>query len=377
MNLADMLSYADIHDLGRIAGTYECECNGHSKHELIQSILSRVGRRDVLDRFVEELSMEDIRFLNSLLFDQRGSFSLEELLARVRQSRFDQDQGEGPAEWNPRDMIARFKHRGWLFNGYSQQTRYLFEVPADLRRRFVAALGKRFEQTLVRTDEPIAYRDEQKLLAGDILGFLRILQGQDMMLTGESVMYKRNLQQILDSLAVREEPVGKTAWRFGYGRMFRDYPNRFSFIYDYCYFNDLITEHHQVLALTEKGREAVREERREDTVQLFRFWLRLYKGPVPGLQSIVHWLQKLASSWVTLSSVRSTLGPLIRPFYYDTPDSILEQRILQMMMHLGLIRIGEDEREGRVLQVTRLGAGIIEGTYVADNEQIVLPIDNK
>ncbi|MEK8127380.1 hypothetical protein WMW72_05570 [Paenibacillus filicis] len=375
MNLADMLSYADIHDLGRIAGTYACECNGHSKHELIQSILSRVGRRDVLDQFVEELSIEDIRFLNSLLFDQRGSFSIEELIARVRQSRFVQDEQQ--PDWNPRDMIARFKHRGWLFNGYSQQTRYLFEVPSDLKRKFIAALSKRFEQTLVRTGEPAAYRDEQKLLADDILGFLRILHGQELMLTGELVMYKRNLQQILESLAVREEPVGKTAWRFGYGRMYRDYPSRFSFIYDYCYFNDYVTEHHQVLALTERGREVVEAGLKEDPVQLFRFWLRLYKGPIPGLQSIVHWLNTLSSGWMTLASVKNTLGPLIRPFYYDTPDSILEQRILQMMMHLGLVRIGEDEFEGLVIQVTRMGSSMIEGTYVAENDRIVLPIDKR
>ncbi|WP_159883037.1 hypothetical protein [Paenibacillus puerhi] len=375
MNLADMLSYADIHDLGRIAGTYECECNGHSKHELIQSILSRVGRKDVLNHFVEELSMEDIRFLNSLLFDQRGSFSLEELIARVRQSRIGQEKDQD--DWNPRDMIARFKHRGWLFNGYSQQTRYLFEVPQDLKQRFIAALAKRFEETIVRTEEPAAYRDEQRLLADDIVLFLRMLQGQEIMLTAEMVMYKRNLQQILDSLSVHEEPVGKTAWRFGYGRMFRDYPNRFSFIYDYCYFNDLITEHHQVLALTDRGREIVEAGSREDPVQLYRFWLRLYKGPIPGLQSIVHWLNKLSSSWMTLASVKNTLGPLIRPFYYDTAESILELRIVQMMMHLGLLRIGEHEREGRVLQVTRLGAGIIEGTYVAENDRIKLPVDNR
>ncbi|UUZ79431.1 hypothetical protein LJK88_30305 [Paenibacillus sp. P26] len=73
MNLADMLSYADIHDLSRIADTYQCECNGHSKNELIQSILSTVGRKEVFQRQVDALSIEDIRFLNSLLFDPRGN----------------------------------------------------------------------------------------------------------------------------------------------------------------------------------------------------------------------------------------------------------------------------------------------------------------
>ncbi|ALS22656.1 MULTISPECIES: hypothetical protein [Paenibacillus] len=372
MNLADMLSYADIHELSRIAVTYHCECNGHSKNELIQSILCAVGRREVFDTQVEALSIEDIRFLNSLLFDQRGSFSLEELIARVQQSRFTKDD-ENTA-WNPREMISRFKQRGWLFSGYSHQTRYLFQLPADLKSRFILVLARQFQQKLQTTEEPPVYRDEQRFLAEDIWSFLHFLRSQEVILTAENVMYKRNLQQILERLAVREDPVGKTAWRFGYGRMFREYPNRFSFIYDYCYYNDLITEHNQVLALTSKGEAKVDEGQKDDPFQVYRFWLRLYKGPIPNLQSLVHWLSRLGKSWVTYHSLREVLTPLIRPYYYDTADSILDQRIIQMMMHLGLLRIGEDERWGRVVQVTKLGSHIIEGTYVPDEEKITIDV---
>ncbi|TVY11631.1 hypothetical protein [Paenibacillus cremeus] len=375
MNLADMLSYADIHELSRIAGNYNCKCDGHSKNELIQSILSIVGRREIFEGQVDELSIEDVRFLNSLLFEKRDSFSLEELVARVQQSRFNKE--DASPDWNPRDVIARFKQRGWLFSGYSHQTRYLFQVPLDLKRRFIAALGKQFQQKLESMDEPTVYRDEQKLMVDDIWSFLHYLRGQEIMLTSENVMYKRSLQQILERLAVMEEPVGKTAWRFGYGRMFRDYPNRFSFIYDYCYYNDLISEHNQVLALTDKGIARVDGEMKEDPASVYRFWLRLYKGPIPNLQSLVHWLNLLAKGWVTVDSTREALVQLIRPFYYDTSESIFEQRVLQMMMHLGLLRIGEDAQRGTVIQITRLGSGIIEGTYVPDDEKIVIPFDKR
>lgn len=371
MNLADMLSYADIHDLSRIAGTYHCECNGHSKNELIQSILSTLTRKEVFEQQLDMLSLEDIRFLNSLLFDQRGTFSLEELIARVQQSRFDGEQAN--QDWNPRDMITRFKRQGWLFNGYSLQTKYLFQIPQDLKRKFIDTLTKQFQQKLVLTYEPSVYRDEQKLIIDDIWNFLQYLRAQEVLLTNENVMYKRSLQQILERLAVVEEMPAKTAWRFGYGRMFRDYPNRFSFIYDYCYFNDLISEHNQVLALTEQGQARLEGIKKEDPVQVYRFWLKLYKGPISNLQSLVHWINQLASSWVTVQSVEEAIGPLIRPFYYDTPQSIFEQRILQMMMHLGLLRLGEDQQTGRVIQMTKIGIRIIEGTYVDDEERIVIP----
>ncbi|MCS7462489.1 hypothetical protein N0M98_20415 [Paenibacillus doosanensis] len=374
MNLADMLSYADIQDLSRIAHTYNCECNGHSKNELIQSILTTVNRKEVFERQVTDMPIEDVRFLNSLIFDPRGSFSLEELIARVQQSRFIKEEDE---EWNPRDMILRFKQRGWLFNGYSQQTRYLFQVPADLKRRFGDALTKQFQRRLVAAKEPEVYRDEQKLIVDDIAHFLQYVHQNEAVLTADNTMYKRQLLQVLDRLSVKEEPAPKTAWRFGYGRMFKDYPNRFSFIYDYCYYTELITEHHQVLALSDKGRERVTHATKEDLVQVYRFWLRLYKNAIPNLQSLVHWLDKIAKSWVTLESVKETLVPLIRPFYYDTPESVLEQRIVRMMMHLGLLRIGESDEFGTVVQVTKLGNGVIQGSYVADEDKITIPFENR
>ncbi|GAA4843777.1 hypothetical protein GCM10023310_22070 [Paenibacillus vulneris] len=374
MNLADMLSYADIHELSRIANTYNCDCNGHSKNELIQSILSTVNRREIFERQVIDLSIEDVRFLNSLIFDQRGSFSLEELIARVQQSRFSKDEDE---MWNPRDMISRFKQRGWLFNGYSQNTRYLFQVPADLKRRFSEALTKQFRQQLVQSNEPIVYRDEQKLLIDDIYHFLHYVQQNEAILTSDTTLYKRQLMQILDRFSVKEEPVGKTAWRFGYGRFFKDYPNRFSLIYDYCYYAELITEHNQVLALTEKGASRVAHGQKEDILQVYKFWMRLYKNAIPNLQSLVYWIEKLAAGWVTLASVKTVLLPLVRPFYYDTPDSILEQRILQMMMHLGLLRIGETEEDGTVIQMSKLGSSVVQGIYVNEEDKVALPFDSR
>ncbi|WP_282935616.1 hypothetical protein [Paenibacillus sp. RC67] len=374
MNLADMLSYADIHDLSRIANTYNCDCSGHSKNELIQSILSTVNRREIFERQVIDLSIEDIRFLNSLIFDQRGSFSLEELIARVQQSRFVKVEDE---LWNPRDMISRFKQRGWLFNGYSQNTRYLFQVPADLKRRFSDALTKQFRQQLVTTNEPIVYRDEQKLITDDIYHFLHFVNQNEAALTSDNTMYKRQLQQVLDRLSVKEEPVGKTAWRFGYGRFFKEYPNRFSLIYDYCYYAELITEHNQVLALSDKGKDKVALGHKEDVMQVYKFWLRLYKNAIPNLQSLLYWIEKLATNWVTLASMKSALLPLVRPFYYDSAESVLEQRILQMMMHLGLIRIGETEEEGTVIQMSKLGSSVVQGIYVSDEDKISLTFDHR
>jgi hypothetical protein len=368
MNLADMLSYADIQELSRIADTYECECNGHSKNELIQSILSTLNRREVFERHIQSLRLEDVRFLNSLLSDARNSFSLEELTARVKQSHFPRNEKDAQ---NPREVITKFKQLGWLFNGYSQQTKYLFQVPYDLKRRFRDALTIKFRELLIVTDDPRVYREEQMLIYEDIYHFLKYISTQpEIMLSPDNSMYKRQLQQVLERMSVKEEMVTKGAWRFGYGRMFKEYPSRFSFIYDYCYFHHWIAEQNSILVLTDSGKDKLIEGSKENLVQVYRFWLRLYKGPISNIQSIVQWVQRLAGSWVTAASLGDVLCKLIKPFYYDSSESILEQRILQMMMHLGLIRIGEDELYGRAVQMTKLGSEVIEGTFVKEENRI-------
>ncbi|WP_409346623.1 hypothetical protein [Paenibacillus sp. MBLB4367] len=372
MNLADMLCYADIHELSRIAQTYKCECNGHSKNELIQTILSAINRRDIFERQMTELTEEDVRFLNSLLFDSRNSFSMEELLARASMSKWQQEDGQ---KANSRDMIVKFKRNGWLFNGYLQQTKSLFQLPDDLKRRFDDVLTVQFRKSVQELEEaPGVYRDEQQLLLGDILHFLRYVLEQDIPLSTEGFMYKRHLQQIMERLSIAEEPVAKTAWRFGYGRRYREYPIRLSFIYDYCFYHGLIAETGDSLTITDLGRSRLATGQKEPLTEIYRFWLRLYKGPISNIRSIVYWLDKLASRWVTVESLGGVLYKLIRPYYYDSSESILEARILQMMMHIGLIRIGEDETHGKVVQVSKLGSSVIAGSYT-EEEAIDLKID--
>src|SRR5690606_1010850 len=126
MNLSDMLGFADIGQISRIAAKYQCECNGNSKNDMIQCILSTVSRRDVFETQINDMQLEDLRFLNSLLFESRKSYSLEDLIARVQQCRFGENtvklqpepvkkkrssrkSEQKNTEPSPRDIIAKFK----------------------------------------------------------------------------------------------------------------------------------------------------------------------------------------------------------------------------------------------------------------------------
>ncbi|EXX91294.1 hypothetical protein BG53_03745 [Paenibacillus darwinianus] len=413
MNLADMLGYADIAQLTRIAVAYGCDCNGHSKHELIQSILTAVGRRELFDAQIDGMPIEDLRFLNSLLFDAREAFSLEELLARVRLSRFDRTDsvaakapeakqavaakaGRAPVpgkrqrakpgakgvknesapavspEASLRETIARFKQSGWLFNGYSGTNRYLFHVPNDLKDRFRDALGRRFEARLHYGEEPAAYRDEQTLMAEDVLLFLGHIDKHDIPLTADGAMYKRNAAQLLELLSVREELPQKGPWRFGYGRRFKDFPDRLALIYDYSHYRRWISEADLRLTLTAAGKEKLEGRIREEPEVLYRFWLRLYKGAVPNVLSLVNWIDRLAARWVSADSLQAVLLPYVRPFYYDDAAAVLDKRVLGMMVHLGLLRQGRDDALGNVYKMTNAGRAAVKGSRIEEREGLTL-----
>lgn len=356
MNLADMLTYADIGQLTTIAEHYECECKRNSKHELIQSILVMLNRREFIEQQVSSSSAKDLRFLNTLLFDGRGSYSLEELLAIIGQTAFDADptDKQQKAE-SPREAIARYKRSGWLFNGTTQSTRFLFQMPNDLKERFRQELGAMLRNRVRRSGEPGAYREEQNLYAEDLLLFLRYVRDQEIELNQEAAMYRRQQQQVMDMLHVSEPLVTKGGWRFGYGRSFTSYPSRFALLYDFASYQEYIAEEGGRLRLTPKGTEMIDGGMKESMVQIFRFWLRLYKQAIPNLTSLVYWTSECAKEWVTVSSLHQAIGWLIKPYYYDTAESILNERILKMMLHLGLLRIGESEEQGAVVQMTAWG----------------------
>ncbi|WP_027084935.1 hypothetical protein [Cohnella panacarvi] len=401
MNLAEMLVYADIAELTAIAETYECTCSSHSKNELIQSILSTVGRRDVIESRIGEMTAADLRFLNSLLFESRGSYSLEELKARALagepaapkpandnqqavpiateapSSRSRKAKSKLPdAPLAPEDVarraIARFRKFGWLFCGFSQQTRYLYQVPEDVKKRLSDALERRYRTMLEAREEPPAYRDEGTLMLDDLLQLLKFVRDNDLQITSEGVLYKRQIGQLIERLAVGEAIPTRGGWRFGYGRHFRDYPDRLSLLYDFAYYHKLVDEGADRLTITEAGRNIADGFARPDPQELFRFWQRLYKGPIPNVSTLVQWVMRLASEWVTVESLFAILQPLVRSYYYDTSRDVFERRVLAMLMHQGMIKWGQTAAGEDVVRATMQGKSLVAGNVLAFEDTIVL-----
>jgi hypothetical protein len=370
MNLAEMLCYADIHQLNRIAKSYQCECDGHSKNELIQSILSRILRKESFLQQMDTLEREDVQFLQSLLFDPQDRFSIEELMARANHTLF-----QGDEDRSPREMITNLVQKGWLFPGISHQTRALYQIPADVKKKVEDALRQQIQKRLPQAPEPPIYRDEEGLLIEDIRTFLTYISKNDVLLTGEGNIYKRQQQSILDKFHVREEPIRHRGWRFGYGRRFKEYPDRFSFIYDYCYYTGDIVESDLRLDMTASGLVKLNEGKLEDPSAVYRFWLRLYRGPIRNLQPLVRLIEFGSSRWVKLGDLQQVLLPYIKEYYYDDRQAIIDKRMIPMLLHLGILKVGQDEEGQTVVCLTRNGSNIIQGIAIAEED--IIRIDTK
>jgi len=351
MNLADMLTFADIGQLTAIADRYQCDCKQNSKHDLIQNILITLGSKEFMKAQIQGCSAEDLRFMNMLLFDERSYFSLEDLLAAARQAMIDT---QGGSKGSSRDIVSRFKSAGWIFSGPSQATRYLYQVPQDLKERFRDQLGEHLRERVTYTGEPDMYRDEGDMSVRDLLLFLRFIRDNDPELNTEGALYKRSQQGLMNALHIPEQLLSKGGWTFGYGRAFEHYPPRMALLYDYARHRRWISEEGFNLKLTPAGNEVLEEGKCEHLIQLYSFWLRLYKGAIPNLPSLIYWISISTREWVTVASLKEAVGWLIKPFYYDDAGSILEKRILRMMLHLGMLRLGETA-EGSVAMITPWG----------------------
>ncbi|WP_068695903.1 hypothetical protein [Paenibacillus yonginensis] len=358
MNLAEMLTYADIEMLSKIAAHYECNCNAHSKNELIQSILNKMGNRDFIQKHVDQMGIEDLRFLNTLLFDKRSRLSLEELLASAGQAKFAEGQKQ-EGSGSVREMIARFRQRGWLFNGSTPDTRYLFGIPDDLKSRFRSVMEQQLEEQIVTVKEPEVYREEQEQAPEDLYLLLRYVQRHEVPLNAEGVMHKRCQTQLMEMLHVPEPLVSGAGWRFGYGRRFKDYPDRLALLYDYACHRGYLREKAHELVLTDSGHRRVEEEIKEPLLDLIQFWLRLYKSPIPNLVSLIYWISHGSENWCSAASVFGTVQRFIKPFYYDAAESIFQERIVKMMLHLGMMKVGEDLRHGAVIRMTSGGRSVV------------------
>jgi hypothetical protein len=347
MKLADYLLYRDIQDLSQMASFYECDCNRNSKLELVQTIHHKMHNKNFLEEILNQLETPLIHFYTYILFQQTRSFSIDELVAKGKYicELFNYDVSL------PRKWITDCLKRGWLFPTSSKYQVEL-EIPADflpyLRKQWIQYWSSKCQLTICKgIDQRL--RDEGNSLLVDLYTLLAFVKENPLPITLDGVIHKRHQQMILSKFNITEELVQEKSWRFGYGRRFPNYPNRLALIYDFCYFKQWIQEDKETLFVTEKGEDVLYTKNvASEALQqdMIHFWKKTYKNAIPSLPFLFQFVSEISTEqWIESNQLYRMLQPWLQPYYYDDAETIYRERIVQMLVHLGLMQISFSKEE--------------------------------
>lgn len=349
MKLSDCLNTADIATLRKIADHYRFECSKHSKLELLQEILFQFRSKSFITRHIQDWFTGRERMMLRLCLDTRTIFSAEE---------FEGIRATSESDCTATDAMSE----GWLFPTTQFSGRFMYCIPseihAQLRNFLVENVAK---SVIVSSDGPLTFQEEGMAIVHDLDVMLEYVRHHDVRLTTDGSMYKRNLVQVLELLEVNE-PIVSGGWRFGYGRRFHDYPDRLALIYDYAYHQKIVMEQEEGCLTLGPGCEEWMNLSPNDRVKsMVRFYVSLYRRPITRLPQILQLIAYSSTDWVQSQSMQRVVDALglLTDYYYDNKENVWHSRILNMMMHLGLLRIGCDEEDNKWFQITALGQRLL------------------
>ncbi|WP_018133261.1 helicase-associated domain-containing protein [Effusibacillus pohliae] len=368
MRLSECLNSSDIDTLRNIAERHGFDCHRSSKNSLMQTIMAHFRNRTFIRETLAGLDSRAYReTLQQLTLDRRKSFSREDLAAIIKRA-------TGDASDQHQRLVSQLLRDGWLYRLGSQGGKSAYYLPEDLlqtmKEYITEELQKRVEQI---ESPPVVYRDDQLAIVRDAMQLIAFINNHDVKITQDGVIYKRQLLLLLDSMEIREDLLN-TGWRFGYGRRFHDYPDRFALIYDYCYGRGLIEELEEgLLALTDKVEPWLRQPDKQKLYDMVKFWRLLYRRPIPRLALAVSTIASATRNrWTTKESVNQLISPYVNCYYYDSQQQVMEMRIYQMLVYLGLLWFGKLPDGRDVMRLSDLGREILLEELPADEPEPVL-----
>lgn len=362
MKLSEMLIYADIEQLSEIAKRYQCNCSSHSKHDLIQSILSHSYREDIMSAQFDNMTAQQKHLLSFLLFEPQKKYSVEELKAKIKYCRFIEQ--EPPKRKTKKQaivlpleqrIIKQLKDEGWLFKEQGLAHHVLYQIPEDKCEYFRAHIAKQFQMNLTTYTQVEVVRNEAGYIVEDLKAILQFIHSQHIKINEIQLMNKRTLQQLINMLYINEAIPGKGAWKFGYGKKFGEYPDRLALLYQFAVTSGWIEEN-DTLQLSIKGQQLLNEGFKLDIVKVIEYWLAIYKKPIPNLKALTYFIYVSLKQWRSVDELQIQLLPYIKTYYFDNEEAILHKRILKMLLHFGVIELGQDDKQQLMAKLTDFGA---------------------
>lgn len=324
MDLLETLLYQDRNQLIELLNIYDhLPCNRNSKREIIEELYPRLLTVESVNLLYNELSVNGKSLIMQCCFHDHSFFSKIELKAFL----LGQDDKQFEFVLNEVQAI------GWLY-----QTNDGYVIPYQLKEQIKQVCLTPLKETELFVSESDS--DAVLTFCDDLIVFIDYIAEKAIPLTKSGVLHKRDFQMIMKQFQIQEE-LPKEQWRFGYGRHFYHYPSRFSFMYDYCYYKNWISELNGSLIVTEYVKQLDKMTPTALMKDVVRFWIKLYKRPIPQLPFLFSFVKESLTPGKAISAnvLVETLLPCVKEYYFDSREDIIKKRLINMLKVLEVIAV--------------------------------------
>jgi hypothetical protein len=297
--------------------------NDHSKREMIEVLYPMLINKNQLDQRFQLLSNEAKKVILTFCLSDKLVLSKEELkgiVPKLEQQHFVA-------------LISELKQNGMIFTDAEKN----FIIPIQIKKELVGC----FQDSVEMHSVILPSRHVQKtdlLIVNDIVTFIDILTERALPLTKNGLLHKKDFQIIMKQLSSPEN-LPNDKWRFGYGRRFSQYPDRFSLIYDFCFDREWITEKDEQLQISNRVEELQNIKLKDFLNAIVNYWLKLYRRPIPSINLLYKLIltSLKEGEGVEEEYLISMLSTFVDEYYFDTKEDIISKRFLTMLIHLQVI----------------------------------------
>lgn len=327
----DVLLYQDRKQLLKLLNAQEkltIDCNNHSKKELIEVLFPSLLNRQLLKERFEQLEDDEKVVIIQMCYDKRVFFSKEDMVAFIPSSK----------KHYTEDILSKVMNIGFLF----PCSNYRYSIPHELKRQTIEV----FKQPFKDQELFISFAGGRKKtihILNDLLSFIDYVTNTPLLLTKNGSIYKKDFNGIMNFFDIKEE-LPTEQWRFGYGRRFYQYPDRFSLLYDFCFKSKWIVEEDGYLRVTKKAEELNDLSVSDLLNGLLNYWMKLYKGPVPLTPVLFKVVTEVLEECHAIEEdiFIEYLSPFVEDYYYDTRGIIIKTRLLTMLEHFQILYCPEN-----------------------------------
>lgn len=330
MNLMEVLLFQDRQELMKLLNeSYEEKINVNSKRELIEILYPRLTNREKVTGRFQSLSTNAQKLTLYLCFDKKLFNSKEELHGIV--PNIDKNQFLS--------LIEQLTLNGILFvykNGN-------YVIPNQIKKEIIESIQRSMiDHSFILPSLDV--EEKELTIIHDLFVFIDYVCEKPLSLTKVGTMYKKDFQGIMKQFKVQEQ-LPNEQWRFGYGRRFSQYPDRFSLLYDYCYSKGWIKESNNQLITTSKVEELYDMRINELLQNIVSFWHKLYKRPIPTIGLLYELLLSVLKDGEGIEEefLVSFFRPFVFEYYFDSTDDIITKRFLNMLVFLDIVIKRETE----------------------------------